>query len=493
MKKPLPIAFTAILAVVTVLLVGAGSDDTVPDSTLTAQVEKGDLPIEVDLSGTFVADNKDEIRMEPKKYRGDLIITKLVPEGRSVKKGDPLIEFDPSNLEDSLDEAGDEVKAKQVEVDKASADLEAWKIDFGRKNSRREVEATNALKDLNKEKEQTAFTLVDKQQGITDSENRLKDTEVDLEQLLQLYEERELHTSNENILIDRERRRLESAQRGHKKTLQEFELWKKYDQNREVESKQLDYDDKVAEVKKAAIQADADRKEKEATLAKAERALKKAQEKVDELTTDAGTLEVVSPRDGVVFYGSLGTDDGPNDIIIMGMGGGNDEMKVGGRVRTFQVLMTVASMDKLSIRMKAQEGDIQHLKTGLPVAIRPDAFPVLAIEGELTKVDQVASRTGFLSSVREFTVRGSYEGSYPQLRSGMNCRVTVRANSIKDCVNIPILAVFSEGNSHFCWLVDGGKKVKQPIEIGPSNGSKVQIKSGLRPGQTIALYDPSAA
>ena len=37
-----------------------------------------------------------------------------------------------------------------------------------------------------------------------DARRRLKDAEVDFEQLTQLYEERELSTSTENILIERE-------------------------------------------------------------------------------------------------------------------------------------------------------------------------------------------------------------------------------------------------------------------------------------------------
>lgn len=491
MKLALSFSRLAAVAVVAaLLLVGSTTQDEPPGSQLTAGVESGDLPIEVELSGTFVADNKDEIRMEPDAYRGDLIITQLVPEGRTVKEGDVLIEFDPSNLEDSLDDAKDEVKAKQIDVDKAKAELESWIIDQERQKTRRDLETENALKDLNKAKDQAALTLADKQKGLKDAGIAVKDAEVDLAQLLQLYEERELHTSNENILIEREKRRLENAKLREAKTHKEFELWQKYDENREVGEKQLDYDDKVAEVKKAEIKAGAERKEKDAAVEKAERALSKAEKNVKELEKDATTLQVVSPREGVVFYGTM-AGDSPSDFVIIGLGRGNDEMKVGGRVRTFQVLMTVASMDKLSVRMKAQEGDIQHLKPGLPVVVRPDAFPVLAIEGELTKVDQVASRTGFMSEVREFTVRGKYDGSYPQLRSGMNCRVTVRANSIKDCIHVPILAVFSEGDQHFCWLVDSGERLKQPVELGASNGSRVQITAGLRAGQTIALYDPT--
>ena len=52
---------------------------------------------------------------------------------------------------------------------------------------------------------------------------------IDLEQLVGLYEERELHTSTENILIGRERRRIENTKRRTDKTARDYELWEKYD------------------------------------------------------------------------------------------------------------------------------------------------------------------------------------------------------------------------------------------------------------------------
>ncbi|MAG54923.1 MAG: hypothetical protein CMJ83_01400 [Planctomycetes bacterium] len=487
------VAFAAVVAGAWFGIDRLRAEDAAGDgSVLTAEVESGDLPLEVELNGIFVADDKDEIRMEPKSYRGDLIITTLVAEGRSVKKGETLIEFDQSNLEDSLEDAKDDVKGKEIALAKAEADKQSWEIDETGKQARRDLDANKAKRELEKAREKAAMILAEKEKAVADAEQRFKDGEIDLQQLLQLYEERELHTSTENILIERERRRLDNTKKSLVKSRREFALWKKYDQEQDILEKELDLKDKEAEIKKAKAKVEAERGEKGAAVSKAKRALKKAQKKVKELDGDAKTLKVVSPRDGIIFYGALASSGGFSDVIILGMGASNKEMKVGGRVRTFQVLMTVASMDRLSVRMKALEGDIQHLTSGLPVVVRPDAFPALAIDGELTKVDQVASRSGFLSDVREFTVHGTYDGSFPQLRSGMNCRVTVRANSVPDCLQIPVLAVFSEGDSHFCWVIDGDKRTKREVTIGTSNGSKVEVKEGLRAGETVALYDPSS-
>ena len=480
-----------LLALVLVALPACGEKATgATETQLTAKVEQGDLAIEIELRGSFVAEEKDEIRMEPSAYRGDLIITKLVAEGRNVKKGDVLIEFDPSSLEDALEEATDEVEAKTVDMEKAKAELKAWEIDEERKAARRGSDLTRAKQDLDKAKEMEADVLEDKKKEVKDADVALKDAEVDLEQLIGLYKERELHTATENILIGRERRRIQNTARGAKKKVREFELWDRYEKAREVQDKKLEFDDKAADVKKAEVKAKAERKEKDATVAKAQRALKKAVKKVNELKSDANTLRVSAPRDGIVFYGAM-RGSGSSGFVVVGLGRGNEELKVGGRVRTFQVLMTVASMERLSVSMQALESDIQYLQPGLPVTFRPDAFPALAVGGELTAVDQVASRSNFFSDVRKFKVSGKYEGTYPQLRSGMKCRALIKANSVPNCLQVPVLAVFRDGEEHFCWVDSPDGRRKRLVKLGASNDSRVEIVEGLRKGETVILYDPT--
>lgn len=475
-------------SVVAILGFAADPDDREARGAFTAIATKGDLAIEIELAGSFVAENKDEIRIEPKAYKGDLIITSLLPEGAAVKKGDPLIEFDPKTLERSLEDGRNDVSDKKVELGKADAELRAFLIDKDTSLGRSRLELELAQGELGKAREKIAIDLSDKEKSIKDAEHRLADGRVDLEQLMQLYKERELHTATENILIDREKRRIDDLARTVEKTKREVELWKKFDRDKESKEKELDVGKKEAEIKKSEIKLTADEAEKQAAVNKAKREVEKAERKVRELEEDAATLKVASPRDGIVFYGTIGGTS-ISDVMVFSMGGQEKEMRVGGRVRTHQILMTVASMDRLSIQMRVMENEIQHMKSGLPVTIRPDAFPSLKISGRVTKVDQVASRTGIFSDVREFKVHGEYEGVFPQLRSGMNCRVTVHADKIPDAVQVPVLAVFAEGGEFHCFVREGGKTKRRMVKLGATNGINVQITEGIRAGEVVALSD----
>lgn len=160
-------------------------------------------------------------------------------------------------------------------------------------------------------------------------------------------------------------------------------------------------------------------------------------------------------------------------------------------MQTHGILMTVATMENLSVKTQVLENDIQHMKKGLSITIRPDAFPAMELVGELTKVDQIATRSNFLSEVRRFSVKGKIHGSNSQLRSGMNCRVTVHADKVPDAVQVPVVAVSEEKGKYYCFVKSGNSSDRREVKIGMSNDETVQITEGLRPGEIVYLYDPN--
>ena len=452
---------------------------------LTAKAIKGDLKIDVEVTGEFVADDKDEIRMEPTKYRGDLIITEILPEGTAVKKGEVLMEFEPDKLDEALEEAQNEVTDENVAVNKAVAELESAKIDAESKQAQLKKELEFLEREVAGAKEKEELELAKKKKEIVDAESSLADARVDFEQLTQLYEERELHTKTENMLIERSRKRLVDQEKDIAKKSKELEFFKKYEQSKTAEEKQLEVDKKKAEIKKEKIKLEAAVAEKQATVDKANRKLDKAKKKVEGLEKDKNELQVVSPRDGILFYKTLG---GNKNMYIFN---NNEKMEVGGRVKTHTILLTVATMDNLTVKMQVRENDVQHMKKELPITVTPDAFPSMKLPGKLTKVDQIASRTDVFSNARRFTVRGKFEKGARELKTGMNCRVIVHADMIPDAVQVPIVAVAEESGKYYCHVKTTSGFEKREVKIGLSNFENVQIKEGLRTGEVVYLNDPS--
>lgn len=478
-------AFFLIISMGIILAANVAAQEPVE---LTAKVTKGDLKIDVEVSGEFVADDKDEIRMEPSKYRGDLIITKILAEGTAVKKDEVLMEFDTDKLDEALEEAENEVTDEEVAAKKAVAELESAKIDAESKQSQLKKELEFLEREVAGAKEKEGLELAKKEKEIADAESSLADSRVDHEQLTQLYKERELHTKTENMLLERSKKKLVDQEINITKKKQELEHFRKYELSKTAEEKQLEVDKKIAEIKKEKIKLEAAVAEKQATVDKANRKLDKAKKKVEGLAKDKTELQVVSPRDGILFYKTLG---GNKNMYVFGAN--NDKMEVGGRVKTHTILLTVATMDNLTVKMQVRENDVQHMKKDLPITVTPDAFPSMKLPGKLTKVDQIASRTDVFSNARRFTVRGKFEKGAKELKTGMNCRVTVHADMIPDAVQVPIVAVAEESGKYYCHVKTVTGFQKREVKIGLSNFENVQIKEGLRTGEVVYLNDPSDA
>src|SRR5262245_53987476 len=101
----------------------------VAQGRMVATAEKKDLPIKVEVSGSFQAEDKERVALEPDEFSGELIIKSIIAEGAPVKKGDPLLDFEVESLNKALTDAENEVKDAEVKLKKAQADAESLKID----------------------------------------------------------------------------------------------------------------------------------------------------------------------------------------------------------------------------------------------------------------------------------------------------------------------------------------------------------------------------
>jgi multidrug resistance efflux pump len=223
------------------------------------------------------------------------------------------------------------------------------------------------------ESEQAELTLVDKKKGVEDAERRVKDAgEVDFEQLTQLYEERELHTATENILVERQRHGLEDATLGDEVDTRVRALGQNTRRTSTRSTNSSTSTTRTA-VRKGRDQASAERKRRTPPFPRRSGRTERRRRR-SATSKDVESLRVLSPRDGIVFYAARSAPTGRATTSSSGWTTRRSE-KIGGRVRTHQVLMTVASMERLSVRMQALESGIQYLKEGLPITIPPDAFP----------------------------------------------------------------------------------------------------------------------
>ena len=156
--------FLAILAVI-VVIAGAGiamnaRTATVPNVTMT-DVTRGDFIDYIQIRGD-IRPAKSIVLAAPLQAGGELQIMKLVKNGSAVKKGDVVVEFDATSLNQRLMERRSELKTaegeieqvlaqqkitaeqRQTELTKAKYDVERARLELGKRDVVSKIEYENA-------------------------------------------------------------------------------------------------------------------------------------------------------------------------------------------------------------------------------------------------------------------------------------------------------------------------------------------------------------
>lgn len=111
----------AVAAAATVWVRAAGRSQTTDSDIPVAAVQRGDLSLDVYGTGELQASHMVMLAAPPI-GGGVLQITKLVRTGEHVKKGDVVIEFDPSGQQFKLEQSRSDLEQAEQQIAKAQAD-----------------------------------------------------------------------------------------------------------------------------------------------------------------------------------------------------------------------------------------------------------------------------------------------------------------------------------------------------------------------------------
>lgn len=168
-------------------------------------------------------------------------------------------------------------------------------------------------------------------------------------------------------------------------------------------------------------------------------------------------------------------------------------IKPGAFVTAGQTLLnTISSDDPIAIDFLVDEKSLpyliklQKIKSGAIDSTFEVTLPDNSDykhSGSLSIIDRaVDPQTG---TIKIRTVFPNPEGS---MRPGMNCTLKVLNVNSGTQVNIPVRALVEQMGEFFVYKIDTNNIVKQKrVELGPTQGLVVIVKSGLNPGDKIVL------
>src|SRR5262245_4916718 len=180
------------------------------------------------------------------------------------------------------------------------------------------------------------------------------------------------------------------------------------------------------------------------------------------------------------------------------------------------VLFTVADLKSLIIRVNLNEVDIAKVHVGQPVRISLDAYPQKVFTG---KVSFVAPSAELVEKIKVFKVEVTLDELGDSFRTGMSANVEILGEKRDKAISIPLEALQKRdgqtvayrlkadlnpkqlkaakdglsGRSKFVWLSDHWKDYFDvvPVSAGVATLERVEILSGLKSGEQVALEDPT--
>ncbi len=306
--------------------------------------------------------------------------------------------------------------------------------------------------------------------------------------------------------------RLESAEK-HLARLEEG-LKSGVTSRREVESARAERDQARAQLEAAnlkaqiarsalereqGIQSAGLRDSKEVRQAEADFAQAQAEERVAQSALASAKAQraraeatLKAARDAVIALG--GSPGGGSSIAVRTPVAGAVQTRaasVGMAVTPGQTLATVVNSRALWIEGHVFERDIPRVRPGQSAQVTVDALPDRSFEGTVAAVAPKIDE-----GTRAATVRVTVSGGDPHksgLKAGMFARMRVGVGGGSGLA-IPAAAVHEDaGQAQVFVVVDPGGVGKEsagtyrktPVQLGRSFGSRVEVLSGLKPGQKV--------
>lgn len=153
-------------------------------------------------------------------------------------------------------------------------------------------------------------------------------------------------------------------------------------------------------------------------------------------------------------------------------------------VQQGDLLLQMADLSKMQVRAYFDEPEIGDLHEGQPVTIEWDAKPLKTWHGHIARVPSTII-TYTTRNVGEVLV--TIDDADDDLLPNTNVRVAALVADEQNVLNVPRDALHTENGKPYVFLVKGDTLHRTSIGVGAINLTQVEIKSGLKEGDVVAL------
>ncbi len=163
------------------------------------------------------------------------------------------------------------------------------------------------------------------------------------------------------------------------------------------------------------------------------------------------------------------------------------------------VIGIIADLSEILARVDVDETEIVNVKIGQEAVLKVDAVPDREYHGHVVEVGSSGFNRPQQPDVTFYEVKVLLRDADAELRAGMSVRAEIQTASHADVAVVPIQAVVErppvrpegkEGTDNeeeikVVFVIEDGKARQRPVETGISDETHVELRSGVKPGETV--------
>ena len=210
---------------------------------------------------------------------------------------------------------------------------------------------------------------------------------------------------------------------------------------------------------------------------------------------DSATYAADSDTTVRAVYVAAGDNVKEGDRMIRLASGATVKAEFDGRVNTRSVeegdrvtagapLVQVADFEHMKVNIRVDEYDIASVSVGQACRVTATATEKV-FDSQIAAIDYISASSGNVAYYTATAYVDVEAGMY--VYPGMQVTVTVPQDEAENVVVLSMNALsFDERNSAFVYTMgEDGAMTPVPVEVGVSNGSYVEIRSGVASGDTV--------
>jgi RND family efflux transporter MFP subunit len=201
-----------------------------------------------------------------------------------------------------------------------------------------------------------------------------------------------------------------------------------------------------------------------------------AQSRLDKADENVRKTVIRAPHDGQV-----------SDCTIL-----EGQIVIGAQsINSGTLIMTVSDTSVLRVDVNLNEFAATRVEIGKDATVTFDSIPSLRKDGKINFMTPFGTADLKVPDLRVFPTQVSFLAG-DGVRPGISANVTVTVDSVKDCIAVPVSAVFIDGADRLVYVRNAdGEWDAHKVKVGLSDAGWSQIKEGVAPGDIVSLIRPA--